>query len=153
MMVTRRANVIFLFSLLLAACGGSSSGAGDAVEDFLRAIEWDDQERVQELLHSEADVVVDMGGMFTFDMVNLLERAAEEISHRDGISRIEIVSEQAVELGLANIELVDAIGTDHVQRVETRITFGDGSQLEITWLLAMLFERYQILEIPDFRSG
>ena len=152
-MITRRANVFFsfLFSLLLVACGGSGAGAGDAVEDFLRALEWDDQERVQELLHSEADIVVDMGGMFTFDMVNLLERAAEEISDRDGISRIEIVSEQAVELGLANIEL--AIGTDQVQRVETRITFGDGSQLEITWLLAMHFERYQILEIPDFRSG
>ena len=34
-------------------------------------------------------------------------------------------------------------------RVETRITFGDGSEIEQVWMLAMEFERYGILEIPD----
>ena len=140
-MIGRNVTLVLASALALAACGGSGSGAGDAVEDFLRALEWDDQERVQELLHSEVENFY-------------VELRAEEISDRDGISRIEIVSEQAADLGFVNRFLSDtAIGTNQVQRVETRITFGDGSQLETTWFLAMLFERYQILEIPNFRSG
>ena len=150
LVITRRTNVLLLLSLLLTACGGPS--AGDTVVDFVRALDFGDQEHAQELLHSEVDIIYQP--FATFDRsqrVNLLKRAARIISDRDGISSIEVISERTVNLGLADIELADAIG-GQVQRVETRITFGDGTELERAWHLVMAFERYQIVEIPDLLS-
>ena len=146
-MITRRANVFFsfLFSLLLVACGGSGSGAGDTVVDFLRAIERDDQEQVRELfLHSEvypSDRTRDnMESYWNF----LMDGWAERIADGDGIDSIRVVSEQTVETG----SFSDAVSMGgQIQRVETRITFGDGSQLEVAWILAMAFERYRFVEI------
>ena len=139
-MITRRANVFFsfLFSLLLVACGGSGSGAGDTVVDFLRAIERDDQEQMRELVHRGVNTGWD------YDVTTW----AEGIADRDGIDSIRVVSEQALELEVGSAGYDVATVGGQIQRVETRITFGDGSQLEETWILAMTFERYRVLWVP-----
>ena len=153
-MIKSTASCLLMSALVLTSCSSGPSPS-DAVVGFLRALDWDDRAQAQEFLHSEATVEVsnELMDMFLLrerpSRVNLLNRAWREVSDRDGIGSIEVVSERAVEASeFSDAGEFSVLGA-RMFRVETRITFGDGSEIEQVWMLAMEFERYGILEIPD----